>query len=153
MAAFIAALNLPKSPQGGHNASMNDRVKHLATSRARLGWLPTETVLLYATGGLAWERLERNKATVTSTSLFAQNEWRSSASDHFGGVIGAGVEWMPWGPNWIGRLEYLHYEFGKVNDARSYASTLPGDVSFSEHRGRQTIETVRAGISYKFTPD
>ena len=38
---------------------LGDRVKYLATARARLGWLPAETVLLYATGGLAWERLER----------------------------------------------------------------------------------------------
>ena len=74
-------------------------------------------------------------------------------SDHFGGVVGAGAEWAPWGPNWIVRLEYLHYDFGKVQDAVTFTSTVPGDLTYSEKRGRQTIEAVRAGISYKFGAD
>jgi outer membrane immunogenic protein len=57
---------------------------------------------------------------------------------------------MPFGPNWIARLEYLHYDFGKFETASTFTSTRPGTVPFSEHRGRQTIEVARAGISYKF---
>ena len=129
---------------------LGDRVKYLATARARLGWLPAETVLLYATGGLAWERLERTATTMSAQAGLSMTESTRTPSDHFGGVIGAGVEWMPWGPNWIGRLEYLHYDFGKVHDAVTFTSTVPGDLPYSEHRGRQTIEVVRAGISYKF---
>jgi outer membrane immunogenic protein len=133
--------------------SLSDRVKYLATSRARIGWLPTETVLLYATGGLAWERLDRLQSTRRSDGFFSLNDTATAVNDHFGGVIGAGVEWMPWGPNWIGRLEYLHYDFGKVQDTVTFRSTVPGDLTYSEKRGRQTIEVLRAGISYKFTPE
>jgi opacity protein-like surface antigen len=138
---------LPNFPE---TFALSDRVKYLATSRARLGWLPAETVLLYATGGLAWERLERTVTTTATTGALSMTETMMTPHDYFGGVIGAGVEWMPWGPNWIGRLEYLHYDFGKVHDADTVTSTVPGSFTYSERRGRQTIETVRAGISYKF---
>ena len=47
-------------------------------------------------------------------------------------------------------LEYLHYDFGKVQDTTTFTSNVAGDLPYSEHRGRQTIDTVRAGISYKF---
>ena len=128
--------------------SLSDRVKYLGTARARLGWLPSETVLLYATGGLAWERLERSDTGGSDGSgIPARRQCLHERSNHFGGVIGAGAEWMPWGPNWIGRLEYLHYDFGKVQDATTFTSNVAGDLPYSERRGRQTIDTVRAGIS------
>jgi len=132
---------------------LSDRVKNLATARARLGWLPSDTVLLYATGGLAWERLERTNTDAQVAANFAQTDVFRTTTDRFGGVIGGGAEWMPWGPNWIGRLEYLHYDFGQFRDATVFTSNRAGDVPFAERRGRQTIELVRAGISYKFSAD
>jgi len=65
-------------------------------------------------------------------------------------LFGAGAEWMPFGANWIGRVEYLHYDFGKVRNTSTVVTNLPGTISYSEHRGRQTVDIVRAGISYKF---
>ena len=72
--------------------------------------------------------------------------------DHFGWVAGAGVESFIGSPNWVARLEYLHYDFGTVESAAVTASNVPGTPSRAERGGRQTIETVRAGVSYKFTP-
>lgn len=150
LAGRSAAVTGPGAIGGTATDTLEDRVKMLATARARLGWLPADAVLLYATGGLAWERLERTSTTATVNGGFAQTEQRRTSFDHFGGVIGAGAEWMPWGPNWVGRLEYLHYDFGKVQDAVTFTSTVPGSLPLSERRGRQTIEVLRAGISYKF---
>jgi outer membrane immunogenic protein len=65
-------------------------------------------------------------------------------------LFGAGAEWMPFGANWIGRVEYLHYDFGKVRGTTTTVTNLPGTIAVSEHRGRQTVDIVRAGISYKF---
>jgi opacity protein-like surface antigen len=39
--------------------SRSDEIKYLGTARARLGWLPTDNVLLYGTAGLGWERVDR----------------------------------------------------------------------------------------------
>ena len=133
--------------------SLSDKVKYLGTARARLGWTPSDAILLYATGGLAWEKLERSTTTIETAPGVRQTSVFTTRSNRFGGVIGAGAEWMPWGPNWIGRVEYLHYDFGKFHDASAFTSNIPGDLPYSERRGRQTIEVVRAGISYKFGAD
>ncbi len=139
---------------GTQTITLPDKLKYLATARTRLGWLPADNLLLYATGGLAWERLERSRVIAQiGPGALTQTETATSPSDRFGAVIGAGAEWMPFGPNWVGRVEYLHYDFGKFENARTFTSTVPGDVPFSEHRGRQTIEVVRAGVSYKFGTD
>jgi outer membrane immunogenic protein len=129
---------------------LGDKVKYLATARTRLGWTPTDAVLLYATGGLAWERLERANTEIDRGPVVSQTRIFTTRSDRFGGVVGAGAEWKPWGPNWIGRLEYLHYDFGRFEQATTLTSNVAGDVPFSERRGRQTIDVLRAGVSYKF---
>jgi outer membrane immunogenic protein len=72
--------------------------------------------------------------------------------DHFGWVAGFGVESFIGSSNWIARLEYLHYDFGTVESTTTQASNVVGTASFSDKGGRQTIDTVRAGVSYKFTP-
>lgn len=146
-----AAVTAPNGfPGFTTTTSLADRVNYLATSRGRLGWLPSDTVLLYATGGLAWERLARGLTSVTTGFGIVDDNRQTVRSDLFGGVIGAGAEWMPLGSNWIARLEYLHYDFGRPQATTTFTSTVPGDQPYSEKRGRQTIELLRAGISYKF---
>jgi len=49
-------------------------------------------------------------------------------------------------------VEYLHYDFGTVEPTSSVTSTVPGAFQSTDRGGHQTIETVRAGVSYKFTP-
>jgi outer membrane immunogenic protein len=53
--------------------------------------------------------------------------------------------------NWIGRIEYLHYDFGQVEFSSTFTSTVPRQ-SGADNGGRQTINVARAGVSYKFTP-
>lgn len=129
-------------------ASRSNRVKYLGTTRGRVGWLPTDNVLLYATAGAAWERIDETQnlsiSPPTNLSVSARTPF-----DRLGWVAGVGVEAMPFGPNWIGRLEYLHYDFGAVAETQGSVSSLPGGT-FSDRAGRQTIDTVRAALSYKF---
>jgi PAS domain-containing protein len=70
--------------------------------------------------------------------------------DQFGWAAGAGVESFIATSNWIARLEYLHYDFGNVDQTHTVTRTAPAFAS-SDHGGHQTVETVRAGVSYKFT--
>ena len=134
--------------QGTLSGSRFDRVKYLGTTRARLGWLPLDNVLLYGTAGAAWERLDQgqNLSVGPPTNVSVTSR---IPSDRLGWVAGAGVEAMLFGPNWIGRLEYLHYDFGAVAEAGSSVSNV-ANASFSDRAGRQTIDTVRAALSYKF---
>jgi outer membrane immunogenic protein len=78
----------------------------------------------------------------------------SSSSAASGWVAGAGVEYALNG-NWIVRGEYLYYSLAGTNGA---ATALINGVPavggaggfFSDTFGRTTVQTVRAGISYKF---
>lgn len=128
--------------------TLSDNVKYLGTARGRLGWTPAGDWLLYGTGGLAWERVHRSEVDVQNTTRTVTDRPR----DHFGWVAGAGVETIVGSSNWIARLEYLHYDFGTVEGSTVQTSNDPGNRSFAERGGRQTIEAVRAGVSYKLTP-
>lgn len=150
------ASNTVTSTAGGNTISLglDDKVKYLGTVRGRLGYTVTPNFLLYGTAGLAWERFERGQ-TITQTSAAGSATTRSvQPSDRFGWVAGVGGEVMLGSPNWIARLEYLHYDFGRINGDGSFFSDAPGntvDASFTA--GHQTIDLVRAGVSYKFGPD
>jgi opacity protein-like surface antigen len=132
-------------------STLSDKVKYLGTARGRLGWTPGDGWLLYATGGLAWESADRKEFDIAEDgSSFSQ----TTPGDHFGWVAGAGVETFVGSSNWIARLEYLHYDFDTTEGSiMSQTLSLPGTQAFfADKGGRQTIETVRAGLSYKFTP-
>jgi outer membrane immunogenic protein len=100
------------SPTGTATRTRDDRVKYLGTARGRVGWLPTDSVLLYGTAGLAWERYERTSSSLT-VDTSTSSQFSTIPFDRFGWVAGAGVEVMLFGPHWIGRIEYLHYDFGR----------------------------------------
>ena len=120
-----------------------DRFEMLGSARARLGYLVWPSVLVYGTGGLAWTRFVQTEESVTtaggvlsSSSTSADPSWR------FGWIAGAGVEARLWDTNWLGRIEYLHYDFGE-------AQPTSFDSSSSTTSGRLTADVVRAGLSYK----
>jgi opacity protein-like surface antigen len=136
----------------GLTETLSDNVKYLGTVCGRLGWTPAGNWLLYGTGGLAWERAHRSSVRVSVDPGSSSVSTEDRPRDHFGWVAGAGVESFIGSSNWIARLEYLHYDFGTVESATVTTSTVPGIPSLADRGGRQTIETVRAGVSYKFTP-
>ena len=70
--------------------------------------------------------------------------------DHFGWVAGAGGEFRLGASNWIGRVEYLHYDFGTVEQTTRVVTNAVVINNFADKGGRQTIDVVRGGLSYKF---
>jgi opacity protein-like surface antigen len=150
-ATGIKGSSLPVTPRF-LSETLSDNVKYLGTVRGRLGWTPAGNWLLYGTGGLAWERVHRSSVDISLDPEFTRTSTEDRPRDHFGWVAGAGVESFIGSSNWIARLEYLHYDFGTVESTQIFTSNVPGTPSFTDRGGRQTIETVRAGLSYKFTP-
>jgi outer membrane immunogenic protein len=131
----------------------SDDVKYLGAARARVGGVPfaNTDILLYGTAGLAWERVNRTDATLLLVPPVTQFTSNVTPRDHFGWVAGAGGEFRIGAGNWIGRVEYLHYDFGTVEPTTSIATTgLVPAVNFADKGGRQTIDVVRGGVSYKF---
>jgi len=101
-------------------------VNFVGTLRPRLGFTPTPTTLLYATGGAAW-------STVNIPGVDTLPATQTKA----GWVAGAGVEWAPWANNWSVRAEYLNYHFTGILLGAGIASGL-------------TINEGRAAVAYKF---
>jgi outer membrane immunogenic protein len=136
-----------------------DDVQWLGSARARLGFAPQRgsgccggNVLLYATGGLAWERFERTNSNVTTINPpgFTITSGSVVPNDRFGWVAGLGAEAKVGGSNWVGRIEYLHYEFGTSETVNFQTITGAAGTNFRERADNQTIEVIRAGLSYKF---
>ena len=147
-----ASVTIPSQPPVTISDSRTDEIKYLGTARARLGWLPTDSVLLYGTAGLAWERVDRTETQVQSAVVGGLPASITFAVrnpfDRFGWVAGAGAEAALWNSNWVGRIEYLHYDFG-ITEPAAFSNSPPNPV-LNDRSGRQTIDVVRAGLSYKF---
>ncbi len=126
--------------------TQTDKFDPLGSVRTRIGYLVRPDTLLYGTGGLGWTRLQSGQfSTVTGTApnISEVPNWL------FGWVAGVGVETRLGNTNWLGRLEYLHYDFGNSGSVASFDATgapLPGATS----SGHLTVDVVRAGASYKF---
>ena len=138
-------------------ATHSGKFSMLGTARARLGYAVRPDVLLYGTGGLAWTRFVENMDLVSTRVFLAPPEsdamFLSSSipSWRFGWVAGVGGEVRLFESNWLARVEYLHYDFGKSASSIEPNPFLPGAQTIRTS-GNVTLDVVRAGLSYKFYP-
>lgn len=133
--------------RGGVAWSRN--LDRLASARGRLGFAVMPNMLVFATGGIAWEHSDYaaldafdNGVVVGCPNCLAV----AFSNTHDGWVAGGGIDWAPWNNNWIFRLEYLHYQFPGVSasaafNARQSATFNWGDLS---------VDSIRAGVAFKF---
>ncbi len=117
------------------------KIEELASARGRLGYLIFPNWLLYGTAGIGWghSRLTSNESfdAVFISERSAVFISERSFVNEFGWVAGAGLEWKFF-DHWLLRGEWLHYDFGRVND-------------FDIVSGLSNVRTtVRAALSYKF---
>jgi len=135
----------------GVNTNMEvqtDRFDWLGSGRARLGFLPTPNVLVYGTGGLAWTRFTQ---TFVATEISPGDVFVSTGTTpvwRWGWVAGVGAETRIAQSNWLGRVEYLHYDFGNSGSSSESLVASGGSFSVTDTTGRLTADVVRAGVSY-----
>ena len=115
-----------------------DKLHWLGTARARLGFLPVQSLMIYGSGGVAYAGIEENVISSNGSSSIQSSFAQSfSASDtHFGWAIGAGAEWAITS-NLLTRAEWLHYDLSSTSNAFDARTSRSGNV-------------VRTGLSYKF---
>lgn len=103
-------------------------LNYMGSFRARAGFLMTPALLVYATGGLAWQN---TSFTLNGLDTTTQTLW--------GTQVGVGSEFMI-SRNVGLRVEYLYTDFGRES------------VNHAGFNNRYDPEnhTVRAGISFKF---
>ena len=118
-----------------------------ASIRARVGMLMMPTVLLYATGGAAFQDI---KASATcnpngTAGFCVATHTETVSTTRTGWTVGAGIEAIL-GANWTGRLEYRFADFGTFNHT-SFAAT-PADQVIAGIK--VNTHTVAVGLAYKF---
>jgi outer membrane immunogenic protein len=135
--------------------SVSLRLRAYSTSRVRAGWLASERVLLYVTGGLAIGSF-RSATNVTFTTagalpVFANAVHVGSKSENrFGPTVGGGVEFA-FGNNWSAKAEYLYMNFGEL----AYSSPLIAPAGVAPGYAWRTVHSLRdhvfrVGLNYKF---
>jgi outer membrane immunogenic protein len=125
-------------------AALSQKIDWFGTVRGRVGFLAAPTVLLYATGGLAYGGVN------SSETLGALPVGFSSSSTNVGYTVGAGVEGAI-GGNWTAKLEYLYIDLGKMSG--SFLTTIPalgGGFVTANYGSRITDNVLQVGLNYKF---
>jgi len=128
-----------------------ERIRSLATARARLGWAHND-FLWYVTGGGAWARIDSN---FTLTSSFPPTTFASPFNASFnttrtGWTVGGGVETCLWGSSCTAKLEYLFVDLGTINTLLTTPTTAAGTFATFAASDRFRDHIIRVGLNYKF---
>ncbi len=157
----------PNFFQGQGDATFTVKTTWDASLRARVGYLVTSTVLVYATGGPAWLHAEKTAACPSASpanfcgsGLFQPNfplinYTPASITDtttRVGATVGAGIEAMFW-RNWIIRGEYRYSDFGTWTNTDTrlcgFAPCASSGLIVTDSLRLRT-HTATFGLAYKF---
>jgi opacity protein-like surface antigen len=117
-----------------------------STFRGRLGFLAAPGILVYGTGGVAFQQVSVGAAcdgSANSWCFFGPKSQTFSAV-RTGWTAGGGLEGVLAG-NWLGKLEFRYADFGNYNNV--FFAGTGDDVATSVHLHTYTF---LAGIGYKF---
>jgi outer membrane immunogenic protein len=154
--AGVGALNLQNGTGGWVvNTRVNQSLSWIGTGRIRGGYLFTPSVLVYATGGLAYGNgsLQASPDTGFFVVPLAQGYptlWSQSTANKFvsGWTVGGGAEWMV-SQNWSVKGEALYYNVGtqSVSNQEYFIDQV---VSTMSTKASYQGVIARAGVNYHF---
>ncbi len=119
----------------GSLTNFAESVNWLSSVRGRLGWLWTPNLMLYGTGGVAWENVHysANAFNGVAGGAGSYNANVDFTTTNSGWVAGVGIEWLisnnnanVWWNNWTLRTEWLHYQFQAITEHHGGIGQLPG---------------------------
>ena len=138
------------------SGTAEQKIDAFGTLRARLGFLPTDKLLIFGTGGLAYGHVESHTniaEAIPNTLLAVTNAIGSASAWRAGWTAGAGLEYA-FAPRWSAKAEYLYYDLGTLNYNSTLVGTVPGSPPFATVGVASSAEfkgsIVRGGINYKF---
>jgi outer membrane immunogenic protein len=137
------------------NAAVSKQINWLSTSRLRLGYLVTPTLLLYGTGGVAMGGVNASTGIThfvpAVPAIVPGAGFGSYSQTRVGYTVGGGAEWM-FLPNWSVKAEYLYYDLGRANYlATPVTSTIVGiplGQSSALSSTRFNGQIARIGVNY-----
>ena len=132
------------APGGIATGSAEQKLDWLSTTRGRLGYLITDNLLLYGTGGLASGRASANTFITQVGCPIGGCLAGSESKTLWGWAAGGGLEYAI--GHWLMRAEYLHYDLGDLN----YNVIDPPTVALVAATNKVSGDIVRGALSYKF---
>jgi outer membrane immunogenic protein len=135
---------------------IHERLDWLATLRGRLGFLPTQQLLLYATGGLAVGQVTTNSSLTTTvpnsipgclTANIGLCMGSSDTATKVGWTVGAGAEYALTS-NWSVKAEYLFVDLGRSSSTGFDTRSAPPLPLFATTK--DDFHIARVGVNYRF---
>lgn len=151
------SISIP-DPDANVAGTGSQKIDWFGTLRGRLGWLPVNPLLIYATGGLAYGHTKTDVSWSGNVAGFETNGGSTAVSlsdTRVGWTVGGGLEWM-FAPRWSLKAEYLYYDLGTVSfDSSlvlSFLAPAPYEVLNIHSDAHYHGNIVRAGVNYHFYP-
>jgi outer membrane immunogenic protein len=124
------------------NQTNSEQIDWFGTVRAKLGYAQNNW-LFYATGGLAYGRVETSGSFAIPPVL---NLTGSNSATNVGWAAGGGFDYGLTS-NWIVGVEYLYVDLGRVSYTEVEPTVVPSTLTINN---RATAQIVRASLDYKF---
>ena len=138
----------PTCGAGSAFATANYELEWFGTLRGRAGYLIDPKFLIYATGGLAYGRVN---ADYTAGTVAGPSASFSDDSTRAGWVLGGGAEWSI-GRNLSLKAEYLYMDLGDVGGASGSTSTTVVAPNVPQQGFTTVVDTTaNAALSTRFT--
>lgn len=115
---------------------LTNSIRQFGSVDGRLGYA-FNRFLVYAIGGFAYGDIRHSIQPAGDSALFF-------ASNAYGWDVGGGLEYALT-DNWTARVEYRYYNWGTKGFTESV-----GALDFPFHTAKETLQTARVGLTYKF---
>lgn len=128
--------------------STQQKMTWFGTLRPRLGFISIDSLLFYATGGLAYGNIKEMANLDFVTNAYGTHQYPFSKTViRSGWTAGGGVEWAPH-PRWSAKIEYLYYNLGST---AAIANGVPLNPPFqNKYTWTNPPQLVRLGVNYHF---
>jgi outer membrane immunogenic protein len=126
---------------------LNTAIRQFGSADGRLG-VAFDRLLLYAIGGFAYGDI---RSQIQLAGL-APGVIDFFTVNRYGFDVGGGLEYNFYG-NWTARAEYRYYDWGTRGfNTAGFGSFFNGLIPFAipNHTSRETMQTGRIGLTYKF---
>jgi outer membrane immunogenic protein len=121
----------------------SQKIDWFGTARLRLGYAGFDRTLIYASGGLAYGRVELQTAVTFPNNAFPAG----GTVTKVGWTLGGGIE-HAFSDHVSAKIEALYCDFGDDSIA---AGSVPRINAFTRGKDFETrVALVRAGVNYKF---
>jgi outer membrane immunogenic protein len=150
-ASYIYILAAPLA--GTFASAVNTKLNWFGTVRGRLGIAPSPTLLIFATGGLAYGQVSSSTVGAFSAlggfTALGETYAGTASNTRAGWTVGGGMEWL-FMPNWSVKWEYLYIDLGKLNYADRCISAVCGAAPTYATSVQFREQVARVGINYHF---